>query len=80
MTRLIPPYFSVKSVSRKIPGVDPILGPEMKSTGIMGMTFDEAFAKRCCRRSVRAWGVLLSLFAMQIRLGAVLARSLIELG
>ena len=48
---LIPPYFSVKeSVFPfvKFPGVDPILGPEMKSTGeVMGTgdTFDEAFAK-----------------------------------
>ena len=48
---LIPPYFSVKeSVFPfvKFPGVDPILEPEMKSTGeVMGTgdTFDEAFAK-----------------------------------
>ena len=53
---LIPPYFSVKeSVFPfvKFPGVDPILGPEMKSTGeVMGTgdTFDEAFAKaHVCR-------------------------------
>ncbi len=48
---LIPPYYSVKeSVFPfvKFPGVDPILGPEMKSTGeVMGTgdSFDEAFAK-----------------------------------
>ena len=48
---LIPPYFSVKESVfpfAKFPGVDPILGPEMKSTGeVMGTgdSFDEAFAK-----------------------------------
>ena len=47
----IPEYFSVKeSVFPfvKFPGVDPILGPEMKSTGEamgIGKTFGEAFAK-----------------------------------
>ncbi len=48
---IIPPYFSVKEVVipfNKFPGVDPILGPEMRSTGeVMGVgdTFAEAFAK-----------------------------------
>jgi carbamoyl-phosphate synthase large subunit len=48
---LIPPYFSVKESVfpfAKFPGVDPILGPEMKSTGeVMGTgdSFDEAFGK-----------------------------------
>jgi carbamoyl-phosphate synthase large subunit len=47
----IPPFFSVKESVfpfAKFPGVDPILGPEMKSTGeVMGTgdSFDEAFAK-----------------------------------
>jgi len=47
----IPNYYSVKeSVFPfiKFPGVDPILGPEMKSTGEVmgvGMNFGEAFAK-----------------------------------
>ncbi len=46
-----PPYFSVKEAVFpfvKFPGVDPILGPEMKSTGeVMGVgkTFGEAFVK-----------------------------------
>ena len=46
-----PPYFSVKEAVFpfvKFPGVDPILGPEMKSTGeVMGVgkTFGEAFMK-----------------------------------
>lgn len=47
----VPAYFSVKESVfpfAKFPGVDPILGPEMKSTGeVMGIgdTFPEAFAK-----------------------------------
>ncbi len=56
----IPPYYSVKEAVFpfvKFPGVDPLLGPEMKSTGeVMGVgkTFGEAFAK-----SQRAAGVKL---------------------
>lgn len=48
---VIPRYFSVKEAVfpfNKFPAVDPILGPEMKSTGeVMGIgdTFAEAFAK-----------------------------------
>lgn len=48
---VIPPYFSVKEVVlpfNKFLGVDPILGPEMRSTGeVMGVgeTFADAFAK-----------------------------------
>ncbi|HSG62409.1 MAG TPA: carbamoyl-phosphate synthase large subunit [Pseudomonadales bacterium] len=48
---IIPPYYSVKEAIfpfNKFPGVDPILGPEMKSTGeVMGVgdSFAEAFAK-----------------------------------
>ncbi|MDD2724856.1 MAG: carbamoyl-phosphate synthase large subunit [Methylovulum sp.] len=54
----IPGYYSVKEAVFpfvKFPGVDPLLGPEMKSTGeVMGVgkTFGEAFAK-----SQRAAGV-----------------------
>ena len=50
-SELIPPHYSVKESVfpfAKFPGVDPILGPEMKSTGeVMGTgdSFDEAFAK-----------------------------------
>ena len=57
----IPGYFSVKEAVFpfvKFPGVDPLLGPEMKSTGeVMGVgkTFGEAFAK-----SQRAAGIDLS--------------------
>ncbi|MDO8861520.1 carbamoyl-phosphate synthase large subunit [Haliea sp. E1-2-M8] len=48
---IIPPYYSVKEAVmpfNKFPGVDPILGPEMRSTGeVMGTgdTFAGAFAK-----------------------------------
>jgi carbamoyl-phosphate synthase large subunit len=57
----IPGYYSVKEAVFpfvKFPGVDPLLGPEMKSTGeVMGVgkTFGEAFAK-----SQRAAGVSLN--------------------
>lgn len=48
---ITPPYFSVKEAVfpfAKFPGIDTILGPEMKSTGeVMGVgkTFGEAFVK-----------------------------------
>jgi carbamoyl-phosphate synthase large subunit len=48
---VVPPYFSVKEAVfpfNKFPGVDPILGPEMRSTGeVMGIgrTFGEAMLK-----------------------------------
>ncbi|MBF7072539.1 carbamoyl-phosphate synthase large subunit [Glaciecola sp. MH2013] len=48
---IIPPFFSVKEVVlpfAKFQGVDPLLGPEMRSTGeVMGVGngFDEAYAK-----------------------------------
>ena len=48
---IVPTHFSVKESVfpfNKFPAVDPILGPEMKSTGeVMGLgdSFDEAFAK-----------------------------------
>ena len=48
---IVPPYYSVKEAIfpfNKFPGVDPILGPEMKSTGeVMGVgaSFVEAFYK-----------------------------------
>lgn len=51
LKEIIPPYFAVKRPVfpfDKFPGVDPILGPEMRSTGeVMGIaeTFGEAFAK-----------------------------------
>ena len=51
LDEVVPPYFSVKEAVFpfvKFPGVDTVLGPEMKSTGeVMGVapTFVEAFVK-----------------------------------
>jgi carbamoyl-phosphate synthase large subunit len=48
---IVPPYFSVKEAVfpfNRFPGVDPILGPEMRSTGEVmgtGRTFGEAMLK-----------------------------------
>jgi carbamoyl-phosphate synthase large subunit len=56
---IVPPYFSVKEAVFpfiKFPGVDTILGPEMKSTGeVMGVgeTFGEAFVKSQLAAGVR---------------------------
>ncbi len=56
---VLPPYFSVKEAVFpfiKFPGVDTILGPEMKSTGeVMGVgeTFGEAFVKSQLAAGVR---------------------------
>ncbi|MDD5405201.1 MAG: carbamoyl-phosphate synthase large subunit [Sulfuricella sp.] len=56
---VIPSYYSVKEAVFpfvKFPGVDPILGPEMKSTGeVMGVgsTFAEAFLKSQMAASVK---------------------------
>ncbi|MCY7295795.1 carbamoyl-phosphate synthase large subunit [Alteromonas sp. a30] len=50
---IIPPYYSVKEVVipfAKFHGVDPLVGPEMRSTGeVMGVgeSFVEAYAKAC---------------------------------
>ncbi len=51
VSEIVPNYYSVKEAVfpfAKFPGVDPILGPEMKSTGEVmgsGATFAEAFHK-----------------------------------
>ncbi|HPP47842.1 MAG TPA: carbamoyl-phosphate synthase large subunit, partial [Accumulibacter sp.] len=56
---VIPTHFSVKEAVfpfAKFPGVDTILGPEMKSTGEVmgvGMSFSEAFVKSQIAASVR---------------------------
>jgi carbamoyl-phosphate synthase large subunit len=58
-SEVVPPYFSVKEAVFpfvKFPGVDTILGPEMKSTGEVmgvGMTFGEAFVKSQIAAGVR---------------------------
>jgi carbamoyl-phosphate synthase large subunit len=86
---IIPDHFFVKESVfpfNKFAGVDPILGPEMKSTGeVMGIgeTFDEAFAK-----SVSAAGEELPSSGMAFisvrdvdKPGVVaLARELVEIG
>src|SRR5947209_3832205 len=57
--QIVPPYFCVKEAVFpfiKFPGVDTILGPEMKSTGeVMGVgkTFAEAFVKSQLAAGVR---------------------------
>ncbi|BBA33632.1 carbamoyl-phosphate synthase large subunit [Methylocaldum marinum] len=59
MEERVPDYFSVKEAVFpfiKFPGVDPLLGPEMKSTGeVMGVgaTFGEAYAKAQRAASVK---------------------------
>ncbi len=56
---VVPPYYCVKEAVFpfvKFPGVDPILGPEMKSTGeVMGIgwSFAEAYAKSQLAAGVR---------------------------
>ena len=86
---IIPKHFSVKESVfpfNKFPSVDPILGPEMKSTGeVMGIgdTFDEAFAKGV----IAAGGVLPTSGKAFLSVREVdkpgiveLAKSLVELG
>ncbi|MDR0378507.1 MAG: carbamoyl-phosphate synthase large subunit [Candidatus Accumulibacter sp.] len=56
---IVPPYFSVKEAVfpfNRFPGIDTILGPEMKSTGeVMGVgaTFEEAFVKSQAATGIR---------------------------
>jgi carbamoyl-phosphate synthase large subunit len=56
---VVPPYFSVKEAVfpfNKFPGIDPILGPEMRSTGeVMGVgkTFGEALFKSQLGASIK---------------------------
>jgi carbamoyl-phosphate synthase large subunit len=86
---VIPPYYSVKEAVFpfiKFPGVDTILGPEMKSTGeVMGIgdTFAEAFVKSQLAASVRLpkdGKVFISVREAD-KSGAVeIARSMVQLG
>ena len=86
---VIPPYYSVKEAVFpfiKFPGVDTILGPEMKSTGeVMGVgeTFAEAFVKSQLAASVKLpkdGKVFISVRGAD-KPGAVeIARSLTQLG
>jgi carbamoyl-phosphate synthase large subunit len=88
-SEVVPPYYSVKEAVFpfiKFPGVDTILGPEMKSTGeVMGVgeTFAEAFVKSQLAASVKlpkSGRVFISVRQAD-KPGAVeVARSLAELG
>ncbi|MGH8735537.1 MAG: ATP-grasp domain-containing protein, partial [Burkholderiales bacterium] len=84
-----PPYFSVKEAVfpfARFPGVDTILGPEMKSTGeVMGVgeTFGEAFVKSQLAAGVKlpAGGRAFISVRDGDKLAAVhVARDLVELG
>ena len=88
-SELIPPHYSVKESVfpfAKFPGVDPILGPEMKSTGeVMGTgdSFDEAFAKAHIAAGDRLPSIGKAFISVRdadkSRTGS-LARKLIEMG
>ena len=84
-----PPYFSVKEAVFpfvKFPGVDTILGPEMKSTGeVMGVgkTFGEAFVKSqlgAGTRLPRSGRVFISVKQSDKPRAVEVARSLVAMG
>ena len=84
-----PTYFSVKEAVFpfvKFPGVDTILGPEMKSTGeVMGVgrTFGEAFVKSQLGASVRlprSGKVFLSVKTSDKPRAVEIARDLVDIG
>jgi carbamoyl-phosphate synthase large subunit len=86
---VIPPYFSVKEAVfpfAKFPGVDTILGPEMKSTGeVMGVgkTFGEAFVKSQLGASIklpRSGKVFLSVKGGDKPRAVQVAKDLVEIG
>ena len=86
---VIPPFFSVKEAVfpfAKFPGVDTILGPEMKSTGeVMGIgaTFGEAFVKSQIAAGVRlprAGPAFVSVRDADKLAAVAVARDLLELG
>jgi carbamoyl-phosphate synthase large subunit len=89
IAEIVPPYFSVKEAVfpfTKFPEADPILGPEMKSTGEVmgtGRTFGEAYAKAQAASGVtlpRSGVVLISVRERDKPGAVVLARKLIEHG
>ena len=89
VTEVVPPYFSVKEAVfpfTKFPEADPILGPEMKSTGEVmgtGRTFGEAYAKAQAASGVtlpRSGVVLISVRERDKPGAVVLARKLVEKG
>lgn len=86
---VIPPYFSVKEAVfpfNKFPGVDPVLGPEMRSTGeVMGVgkTFGEALFKSQLAAGSRlpeSGTVLLTVKDSDKPMAVEVARMLHELG
>jgi carbamoyl-phosphate synthase large subunit len=86
---VIPPYFSVKEAVFpfiKFPGVDTILGPEMKSTGeVMGVgdSFGEAYVKSQLAAGLRLPRVgkaFISVRGSDKPAGTSVARELHELG
>jgi carbamoyl-phosphate synthase large subunit len=86
---ITPPYYSVKEAVfpfGKFPGVDTILGPEMKSTGeVMGVgeSFGEAFVKSQLAAGVRlpkGGRAFISVRDGDKAAAAVVARDLAELG
>ena len=89
IAEVIPHYYSVKESVfpfAKFPGADPILGPEMKSTGeVMGVgeSFAEAFAKATLaagERLPRGGRAFLSVKASDKPHVAAVARELVDLG
>ena len=86
---VVPPYFSVKEAVFpfvKFPGVDTILGPEMKSTGeVMGVgkTFGEAFVKSQLGAGVKlpsSGKVFLSVKGSDKPRAVQVARDLVQIG
>ncbi|MGB4345262.1 MAG: carbamoyl-phosphate synthase large subunit [Burkholderiaceae bacterium] len=86
---VVPSYFSVKEAVFpfvKFPGVDTILGPEMKSTGeVMGVgrTFGEAFVKSQIGASIRlpeSGKVFMSVKNSDKQRAVKVARDLLEIG
>jgi carbamoyl-phosphate synthase large subunit len=89
VSEVVPPYFSVKEAVfpfTKFPEADPILGPEMKSTGEVmgtGRTFGEAYAKAQSASGVtlpRTGVVLISVRERDKAGAVVLARKLVDYG
>ena len=88
-TEITPPYFSVKEAVfpfTKFPEADPILGPEMKSTGEVmgtGRSFGEAYAKAQAASGVtlpRSGVVLISVRERDKPGAVLLAKKLIDHG
>ena len=89
MKEVVPPYYSVKEAVFpfiKFPGVDTILGPEMKSTGeVMGVgeSFGEAFVKSQLAAGVKlpkAGKAFISVRNSDKNAAVQIGRELLELG